>query len=274
MADIYLTVSEHVSEYLTKKYSTSFGMASSLFGSDIRSDIYNVYGFVRIADEIVDTYAGADSLKILDQFEQQTYQDLARGYSTNPVVHAFVHTCQKTGIGKDLIAPFIQSMRMDTVEHPYTTDKYKEYIYGSAEVVGLMCLKVFCKGDDAQYKVLAPGAQALGRAYQKVNFLRDIKDDYQRLGRYYFPVGTFESFDETIKAEIITDIRADFAAAHKAIVKLPANAQKAVTASYVYFTRLLDLVEKTPAADLRQRRVRLPDTIKLQLLLRVKLGLI
>lgn len=274
MVDLYLSISEEVSRLMTQRYSTSFGMASRLFAKQIRQDIYNIYGFVRVADEIVDTYTGKDRLEILDAFEQQTYQDLTRGYSTNPVIHAFVSTCLQFGISKTLIAPFIESMRMDTDAKRYTVDKYQQYIYGSAEVVGLMCLKVFCQGDNAEYKKLEPGARALGAAYQKVNFLRDIHDDYERLGRYYFPVGTFKTFDEATKEAIVSDISADFATAKIAIEQLPASAQKAVKASYVYYSALLQKLKATPAERIKQQRIRVADWLKVLLLVRVKVGLL
>lgn len=272
--DLYQKVSEDVSRGITKSYSTSFGMASSLFDQSIRQDIYNIYGFVRIADEVVDTYDGKDCLEVLDLLEKQTYQDLARGYSTNPVIQAFVFTCQKYGIKKDLIAPFMASMRMDTGNVKYTPDLYEEYIYGSAEVVGLMCLKVFCSGNKTEYEELKEGARALGSAFQKVNFLRDLKEDNEKLGRYYFPVGSYDKFDEATKQTIIDDITSDFEMAKVAIDKLPASARKAVNASYVYFSRLLEILQHTPALELKERRVRLSDFQKIQLLLRIKLGLL
>lgn len=274
MADLYTLISEEVSRLMTQRYSTSFGMASRLFAKQIRQDIYNIYGFVRVADEIVDTYTGKDRLELLNAFERQTYQDLARGYSTNPIIHAFVSTCLQFGISKALIAPFIESMRMDTNAKRYTVDKYDEYIYGSAEVVGLMCLKVFCQGDNAEYKKLEPGARALGAAYQKVNFLRDIQDDYERLGRYYFPVGSFKTFDEATKETIIADISADFATANIAIAQLPTSAQKAVKASYVYYSALLRKLRATPAERIKQQRIRVADWQKVALLARVKAGLL
>ncbi len=272
--DLYSKVSEETSKRITKSYSTSFGLASSLFDRSIQQDIYNIYGFVRIADEVVDTYDGKDKLKVLDELEAQTYRDLGIGYSTNPVIHSFVITCQKYKIGKDLIAPFMASMRMDTVKNSYTAAKYKEYIYGSAEVVGLMCLKVFCKGDQKSYQRLEKGAKALGSAFQKVNFLRDIKEDNEKLNRYYFPVGSYKDFDESIKNKIILDIEADFEEAEQAIDSLPDNSRKAVRAAQLYFYQLLDALKKTPASQLKKQRVRLADSQKLLLLAKVKLGLL
>lgn len=271
--DLYGDVSGRISALVTRRYSTSFRMASRLFSKAIRQDIYNIYGFVRIADEVVDTYMGQDTLKLLDELEQQVLADLKRGYSTNPVVHAFVSTCRNFSIDKSLIVAFMKSMRMDAVTDGYTTDKYQEYIYGSAEVVGLMCLRVFCRGDDAQYVGLESGARALGSAFQKVNFLRDIADDHQRLGRYYFPVGSFETFDEDTKTAIIADIQKDFAAAEDAVRQLPASARKAVRASQVYYRQLLRVTEGTSADALKRNRVRVPNWQKLGLLMAVWLGL-
>lgn len=271
MDDLYLRVSEASAKNITETYSTSFGMASTLFHKSIRQDIYNVYGYVRIADEIVDTYTGGDALQILDELEQQTYRDLKRGYSSNPVVHAFVHTCNKFGITKKLIAPFMASMRMDA-NNSYTTKDYQEYIYGSAEVVGLMCLRVFCQGDDSKYKQLEKGARALGSAFQKVNFLRDLADDQTRLGRYYFPKGSFQKFDEKTKQLIVEDIASDFEVAQHAIERLPANSKKAVNTAYQYFYLLLSKLRETPAATLKQQRVRLSNAQKLTILVKSKVG--
>lgn len=274
MGDVYVAISERTSQLVTQRYSTSFSMAASLFGANIRQDIYNIYGMVRIADEIVDTYAGTDAEAVLDAFEAQLYEDLRRGFSTNPVLQAFISTARKVGITKSLIGPFFASMRMDVQPHTYSPRMYQKYIYGSAEVVGLMCLKVFCQGDAAHYHDLRAGAQALGAAFQKVNFLRDLADDHDKLGRYYFPVGSFETFNEDIKAQIIADITLDFETARAAIDKLPSGAQKAVRAAYVYYASLLQRIEQTPAEVLKQQRIRVNDFQKLWLLVKVKSGLL
>lgn len=270
----YLSVAEHASKYLTNKYSTSFGTASKLFPDEIRQHIYNIYGLVRIADEIVDTYEGKDAMAVLDALELEVYEALKRMYSANIIVQSFVHTANTFGIKKDLIAPFFISMRYDSPQHVYKTKEYSEYIYGSAEVVGLMCLKVFCNGDTAQYKQLEPGARALGSAFQKVNFLRDIKDDYERLGRYYFPVGSFDSFDDATKTEIIRDIQKDFAIAKDAISRLPRSAKLPVTVAYEYYLRLLTKLDAVTAEQIKQERIRVPDLVKLWLLIRVRFGLL
>ena len=264
--DLYTRTAEQMSRVLTNNYSTSFGLATRLFGSDIRVHIYNVYGLVRLADEIVDTYTGTDAGELLDALEVETYAAINRQYSTNTVVHAFALTAVKFGITKTLIAPFFASMRMDLEPKKYRAKDYERYIYGSAQVVGLMCLKVFCQGDATQYKKLEPGAKALGGAFQKVNFLRDIADDHKRLGRYYFPVGTFAGFNETTKRQIVADIDADFALALVAIRQLPSSARPAVMAAYQYYMRLHTKLRNTPAAVIKAQRIRISNPHKLAVL--------
>lgn len=264
--DLYTRTAEQMSRVLTNNYSTSFGLATRLFGADIRTHIYNVYGLVRLADEIVDTYAGKDAKRLLDDLQVETHAAIPRGYSTNPIVHAFAGTAKKFSIGAALIDPFFESMRIDVRPKNYASTDYEKYIYGSAQVVGLMCLKVFCKGDAAQYKKLEPGAKALGGAFQKVNFLRDIADDHERLGRYYFPVGSFEGFDETVKKQIILDIDNDFAVAYKAIVRLPKNARPAVMAAYKYYLRLHNKLRETPASVIKKQRIRVSNPHKIAVL--------
>lgn len=265
--DLYNNTSFEISKLVTVNYSTSFGMSSRLFPKEMRRHIYAVYGLVRIADEVVDTYRGRDVEKIIKELEQQTYDVLKRGYSTNPVIHAFGLTAREYGIGRELIAPFFKSMKMDLSPKLYTASLYKEYIYGSAEVVGLMCLRVFCGGNVAKYNKLEKGASALGAAYQKVNFLRDIAADYAELGRLYFPGTTFETFDEKAKARIVKDIEKDFARAKKSIAELPDSSRKAVQMSYLYYTELLRKIKKTPAATLKKKRIRINNLRKTLLLI-------
>ena len=264
--DLYTRTSEAMSRVLTNNYSTSFSFATRLFSKDIRRHIYNVYGLVRLADEIVDTYTGRDADKLLDALQAETHAAIPRGYSTNPVVHAFAQSASQFGIAKSLIDPFFESMRLDLDPKAYNPKDYERYIYGSAQVVGLMCLKVFCGGDAAQYQKLEPGAKALGGAFQKVNFLRDIADDHKRLGRYYFPVGSFDGFDEATKLQIVADIDADFAAAHTAIKQLPRSARPAVMAAYQYYVRLHKKLRATPAVTIKTRRVRISNPHKLAVL--------
>lgn len=267
--ELYDHVAYENSRHLTLRYSSSFGLSSKLFGKTIQPHIYAVYALVRIADEIVDTYKGKDSLELLNTLEAHVYRTLKTGYSTDLIVHAFCKTARTYGIDKTLIAPFFESMRMDLSPQTYDAKNYKLYIHGSAEVVGLMCLRVFLHGNDEQYKALAPGAAALGSAYQKVNFLRDLAADYKELGRLYFPDVTYDSFDETTKTQIIADIQQDFAAALPALRKLPASSRKATFMSYVYYTELLKKLERTPAATIKHTRVRVPSAKKLALLVKI-----
>ncbi len=271
--ELYRTVSYDLSRRLTKAYSTSFSMSSRLFAKSIRPDIYAIYGLVRIADEIVDSYDGSDDEKhiLLDGLEQETYLAVDRQYSANPIVHAFALTAKGCSIDQTLIAPFFASMRMD-IGRQYRPENYQEYIYGSAEVVGLMCLKVFCDGDDEQYHRLEPGARKLGSAYQKVNFLRDFAADYIQLERVYFPGVEFASFSDEQKREIEREIVSEFAEADDYIAKLPIVARRAVRASWAYYYELLKSIQKTTVTDLRLSRVRVNNGRKLWLLVKVYLG--
>ncbi len=264
--DLYDRTAAAMTRILTRNYSTSFSTASSLFPKSMQPDIYNIYGLVRIADEVVDTYSGTDRAKILDDLERETYDALKRGFSVNPIVQAFVTTAKRHAIGADLIKPFFASMRMDIQPRTYDEQMYETYIYGSAEVVGLMCLRVFCSGNSAEYNNLAVGARRLGAAYQKVNFLRDVAADHKELGRFYFPGKTFDDFDEAFKMNIIKDIEDDFAAALPYIRGLPRTARPAVTASYRYYKALLIRLKRTPAATLKNQRVRVPNHYKAWLL--------
>lgn len=264
--DIYTATAYKQSELLTLRYSTSFGMSSRLFSKDIRHHIYALYGLVRIADEIVDTYKGADAATLLDELEAETYAAIKRGYSTNPIVHSFALTAARFSINHTLLAPFFESMRLDLSPQTYTPKLYTTYIHGSAEVIGLLCLKIFCGEDEARYKKLKNGAASLGAAYQKINFLRDIAADYKDLGRIYFPNTTFDSFDEAAKAAIIADIHNDLAAARPALSHLPGSSKKAATLSYRYYSELLARLEATPAETLKTTRIRLPSRRKYALL--------
>lgn len=266
--ELYATTSYEISRLLTRRYSTSFSMSSRLFSRAIQPHIYAIYGMVRLADEVVDTYRGDDMSTVLDDFEAQVMAACQTGYSTNTVVHAFALTAKHYLIDQSLIVPFFASMRVDVAKTEYDQQGYEEYIYGSAEVIGLMCLKVFCEGDSAQYDLLRDGARALGSAYQKVNFLRDIAADYKELGRLYFP-GTvrYETFNEHDKQAIIADITADFTEAKIAVAQLPKNARSAVRLSMDYYTALLSRIERTPASQLKEQRVRVPNIQKTWLLL-------
>lgn len=263
--ELYDSVARQTARSLTLRYSTSFGLASRLFASGIRDDIYAIYGLVRIADEVVDTYGGADAGHMLDALEAETYAAMERNYSTDLIVHAFARTARQYGIGRELVAPFFASMRADLQPVAFGRQQYDTYIYGSAEVVGLMCLRVFCTGEDEQYTTLESGARALGAAYQKVNFLRDLAYDRGRLGRNYFPQLQDHELDESVKQEIISEIEADFTVARGYIDRLPSNARRAVQASYTYYSELLERLRLTPADVIYRQRIRVPDSRKLLL---------
>ena len=248
---------------LTHSYSTSFSSAIRFYKPDIRPHIYNIYALVRIADEIVDTYNGPDQAKILNDLEASVYQAIDNHYSDNVIVHAFQISANQYGIERSLIAPFFESMRMDLKPLKYTDKKYQQYIYGSAEVVGLMCLKVFA---GSTYADVESGARHLGAAFQKVNFLRDISDDYHKRGRFYFPNTSFDSFDEAAKHRIIIDIKDDFKHAKVAVDMLPGNSRAAIVLAYDYFYALLKKLEATPAATLKQRRIRVNNYHKFWLM--------
>jgi phytoene/squalene synthetase len=263
--DLYKRVSYELSRTLTLRYSSSFGLSSRLFSSSVQQDIYALYGLVRVADEIVDSYPGADRQALLDNLEAETYAAIQRGYSTNPIVHAFALTAAHYGIDKDLIAPFFKSMRMDLTPLDYTDSGYSTYIYGSAEVIGLMCLKIFCQGNNNQYDDLVAGARGLGAAYQKVNFLRDIASDYTDRGRVYFPGVVYDTFNDDDKQTVIASIKKDLTAAKPSLAKLPANSRAAVMLSVMYYRQLLARLEKASVTDIKTRRIRINAVEKLWL---------
>lgn len=258
---------------MTEEFSTSFGSASKLFARDIRQDIYNIYGLVRLADEIVDSYKGSDAAKLLADLEKDTYQTLETGYSINVIVHAFCQTARSHNIPKEIITPFFDSMRSDLSHQPLSQEEYERYIYGSAEVVGLMCLKVFCSGDNKQYASLEAGARALGSAFQKVNFLRDLHADYAEIRRYYFPVADFENFNDETRHYVIADIEADFVKSRDYIAQLPDSSKTAVKVAYLYYQALLEQLKHTSAKQIKQERIRVSDAkkslLKLRALLRI-----
>lgn len=265
--DQYLSVAQSISQLMTSQYSTSFSMASRRFSANVRPHIYNIYGLTRLADEIVDTYQGKHAGTLLDELEKECLLSIKRQYSTNPVVHAFQATARQFTISEQLIRPFFKSMRLDLTQKKFNEKEYKDYIYGSAEVVGLMCLKVFCANNAAMYKRLEKGASHLGAAYQKVNFLRDIAADKQQLGRYYFPNDSFDAFNDATKQAIIGDIKRDFSMAWPSLQQLPSGARAAVMTSYRYYAALLRKLERTPAHTIKSRRLRINDFYKLMLYL-------
>ena len=264
---LYDTVAYNASRQLTMSYSTSFGVSSKLFSKDIRMHIYAIYGLVRIADEIVDTYTGAHQSEILDTFEAETYVAITQGYSTNLIIHSFCITAKKFGIKKKYLTAFFNSMRMDLRAQTYTKELYETYIYGSAEVIGLMCLRVFCDGDDTRFKSLESGARALGAAYQKINFLRDFASDYKNLHRIYFPGVTYESFDQKTKEYIIMDITADIQIAKTSLARLPRSSRIAVATSLRYYGELLTKISRSDVETLKRKRIRINNAHKSVLLL-------
>lgn len=256
------------SKKITKNYSTSFSLGIRMIDKDLRWAIYAVYGLVRFADEIVDTFHHTDKKLLLDDFKSQTYTAISQGISLNPVLHAFQLSANRYSIGEELIEPFFKSMEMDLNQHTYTHIGYEQYIYGSAEVVGLMCLKVFVDGDNQLYKELKPFAKSLGSAFQKVNFLRDMRSDLDDRGRVYFPNVDFSGFEEHIKSEIIADIQKDFDHAFVGIKNLPSTCKFGVYTAYIYYLKLLEKIESTPAENMLNRRIRIPNSQKMALLFR------
>ena len=266
--DLYEKVSYAASRNVTTAYSTSFSKSITLFDKTIRKHIYAIYGLVRIADEIVDTYQGSDQMEILNSLEKEVYQAIDRGYSTNPVVHCFALTAKMYGIDQSIVRPFFYSMAMDVRKTTYTKQNYEKYIYGSAEVIGLMCLRVFVYNETELYEKLQSGARALGAAYQKINFLRDMAVDYKELHRLYFPGVKYESFSDTDKKSIIQGINKDIVAAKTALIALPKTSRYAVEMSLTYYVMLLEKIERTPIDILKNKRIRIHDAKKLLLLLR------
>ena len=269
MENLFDSVSQDCSRLVTNAYSTSFSMATKMLDSSIRNHIYNLYGFVRFADEIVDTFHKHDKEKLLNDFEIDLYKSLNDKISINPILNSFQYTVNLFNIDHDLIHAFMKSMRLDLSKQVYETqEEYKEYIYGSADVVGLMCLKVFVKGDDKTYEELKTPAMALGSAFQKVNFLRDLKEDFQGLDRTYFPNVDFTKFDEHSKSLIIQEIEADFNIALEGIFKLPTEARFGVYTAYKYYTKLLSKLKKTPSLSIKKTRIRVPNHQKISVLAR------
>jgi len=267
--ELFDIVSKDCSKRVTNTYSTSFSLATKMLAPTIRQDIYNIYGFVRFADEIVDSFYEYDKEVLFDRFDVSLSQALDDGISLNPILNSFQHTVKKYGIDKELIDSFMRSMRLDLSKNVYTTEEeYKDYIYGSADVVGLMCLKVFVKGDHEKYAELKDAAMHLGSAFQKVNFLRDLKADFEGLSRTYFPNTNLEALDEVSKEKIIQDIEADFKKGYEGILMLPTEAKFGVFMAYRYYRRLLKKLQRTPAMEIKNSRIRVPNYEKIALLSR------
>lgn len=255
------------SRLITQRYSTSFTLGIKTLDKKLHLPIYAIYGFVRYADEIVDTFHNQDKQALLERFKKDTYEAIEAGISLNPVLHAFQLIVNKYDIDKDLIEAFLHSMEMDLDFKTYNDSKYHEYIYGSAEVVGLMCLKVFCEGDSEMYQKLREPACKLGAAFQKVNFLRDIKSDFEERGRVYFPGVDFNQFDKTVKSLIEADIQKDFDDSLVGIEQLPKSAKLGVKVAYLYYQKLFDKIKGLPAETITQKRIRIPNSQKISLLL-------
>ncbi|MCA6435588.1 MAG: phytoene/squalene synthase family protein [Bacteroidota bacterium] len=265
MKALFDEVSIKSSKMVTRQYSTSFSLGIRFLSQEFHHPIYSIYGFVRFADEIVDTFHDYDKKVLLEEFRKDTYTAIERKISLNPILNAFQWVVNKYNIDHDLIETFLKSMEMDLNKREYTAEAYKEYIVGSAEVVGLMCLKVFVQGNEDLYKKLTPEAMALGSAFQKINFLRDLQADYKGMGRVYFPNVSFENFDASTKAEIEKDIAADFDKGLTGIKMLPKKARLGVYVAYIYYKSLFNKIKNTPASQILDERIRIPNGQKVAL---------
>ena len=269
MKNLFDQVSRDCSRAVTVAYSTSFSLATKMLHPSIRKDIYNIYGFVRFADEIVDSFHAYDKKELLDRFEEDLYHALENKISLNPILNAFQETYNHYAIDKGLVEAFMQSMRWDLDKKNYLTrEDYKAYIYGSADVVGLMCLKVFVKGDQLKYEELKPSAMALGSAFQKVNFLRDLKADLEGLERSYFPEVNLNEFTDQDKTKIIQEIDDDFRKGLSGIFRLPDEARFGVYTAYKYYYKLLKKLKRTPSKKIKSARIRVPNYQKMSVLAR------
>ena len=269
MKELFDIVSENCSRNVTESYSTSFSLATKMLSPTIRKHIYNIYGFVRFADEIVDSFHGYDKETLFDRFEKDLHHALDEKISLNPILNAFQTTFHEYSINIELVNSFMRSMRWDLHKTDYLTQEdYKAYIYGSADVVGLMCLKVFVAGDQVKYNDLTESAMALGSAFQKVNFLRDLKDDYETLSRSYFPHVNLGNFSEQEKLQIIKEIEEDFEKGLNGIFLLPDGARFGVYTAYKYYSKLLKKLKNTPSNRIRTARIRVPNYQKMSVLAR------
>lgn len=263
MYSLFNKISYETCKLVTTAYSTSFSIGARCLHPSIRNAIYSIYGFVRLADEIVDTFDGHDRETLLREFEEEYYKALHNRISMNPIVHSFQKTVHTYDIDDELIQTFLRSMKSDLYQTYFDEDNIKDYIHGSAEVVGLMCLKVFVKGNNEQYLKLKPYAIRLGAALQKVNFLRDLQHDTNNLHRIYFPVLKNQQFDETVKRNILSDIYQDYKVALEGIRMLPKCARLGVYTAFLYYKQLTKQIEHTPAAKLLKSRIRVSNAKKL-----------
>ena len=266
MQDLFTKTSLECSKLITQRYSTSFTLGIKTLHKRFHLPVYGIYGFVRFADEIVDTFHDHDKRSLLKAFKEETYKAIEDGLSFNPVLHAFQDVVHRYNIELAHIEAFLYSMELDLDPQTYDDDLYKKYIYGSAEVVGLMCLRVFCEGDAALYDSLEAPAKSLGSAFQKVNFLRDIKSDYDVRGRVYFPAVDFHEFGDRDKDEIQADIQKDFDDALDGIKRLPDGSRLGVYLAYIYYLRLFEKIKNLPPAKIKQERIRIPNPMKMLLL--------
>lgn len=267
MKAIFDTVSRSCSRIVTVSYSTSFSTATRMLAPSIRQDIYNIYGFVRFADEIVDSFHDYEKEKLFNDFEKDLYKAIEDRISLNPILNSFQETVHKYGIEEHLYQSFMESMRLDLHKKEYlSAEEYRQYIYGSADVVGLMCLKVFVKGNKKAYAALKDSAMSLGSAFQKVNFLRDLKADFEGLDRSYFPDVDLSELNENTKKKIIEEIEEDFKKGLRGIAKLPVEAKFGVYTAYIYYRKLLQKLKRVPSLEIRKRRIRVPNYQKAGLL--------
>lgn len=265
MKKIFDDLSHHISKVTTKTYSTSFSLGIKFLDKELRQPIYDIYGFVRFADEIVDSFHGFDKEKLMADFRRQTFEAIEQGVSLNPVLNSFQATVNRFNIPLELIDTFLRSMEMDLDFDKYSQEDYETYILGSAEVVGLMCLKIFVYGNEEEYKRLTPNAMKLGSAFQKINFLRDLKDDYHVLGRTYFPGIDLSRFNDEVKRTIEEDIERDFHEGYLGILELPKNSRFGVYMAYVYYYKLFMKIKACPANQILNERVRIPNNKKYRL---------
>lgn len=282
---LYTKAAEESSAVVIAQYSTSFGWATKLLGAYERRHVRNIYAMVRVADEIVDgaaaealeKFIGADPHSMLDKFEQETYRAVECGFSTNLVIHAFATTAREVGIEREIMQPFFNSMRTDLVKRVHDKRSFETYVYGSAEVVGLMCLQVFLhnqtvsKPEKAEF---VAGARALGAAFQKVNFLRDLSADFDALGRSYFPLVNVEDFNNSERDRLVADIQEDLKLAKVSLVKLSPGSRRAVAAALMFFEELNQKISKTPANELIKERIRVTNPVKVFILLKAMVGVI
>lgn len=257
-----------LSKVITQRYSTSFTRGIKTLHKRFHYPIYAIYGFVRLADEIVDTFHEFNKKELLERFKAETYKAIEEGISTNPVLQSFQVIVNKYNMDKELIDAFLYSMEMDLYKSNYNDSLYNKYIYGSAEVVGLMCLRVFCENDNELYQRMVEPARKLGAAFQKVNFLRDMKSDFKERGRVYFPGVDFDKFDNASKKQIEADIDKDFRAAYPGVMALPKDVRPGVYVAFIYYRALLKKIQDLPASKVKHERIRVPDNEKFALLLR------